>query len=75
MQAALAAYQGRGLDVTAFTQDSFDPASAFLFPITPHADEVRRIMTQTLDEIFLGTAVASEALPAANAQINALFTQ
>jgi multiple sugar transport system substrate-binding protein len=75
MQAVMAAYQGRGLDVTAFTQDSFNPASTFLFPITPRGDEVRRIMTQTLDEIFLGTAVATEALPAANAQINALFTQ
>lgn len=75
MEAALAAYQGRGLDVSAFTQDSFDPASTFLFPITPHADKVGEIMTQTLDEIFMGTAVAAEALPAANEQINALFTE
>ena len=75
MEAALAAYQGRGLDVSAFTQDSFDPASTFLFPITPYADEVGEIMTQTLDEIFLGTAVAAEALPAANEQINALFME
>ena len=75
MEAAMAAYQGRGLDVTAFTQDSFDPANTFLFPITPHADEVGEIMTQALDQVFLGTAVAAEVLPAANAQVNALFTK
>ena len=75
MQAALASYQGRGLDVTSFTQNSFDTDTIFLFPVTPHTDGVSAIMTQTLDEIFLGTAVAAEALPAANSQINALFME
>lgn len=75
MQASLAAYGGRGLDVTAFTQDGFNPATTFLFPVTPQADAVGNIMGQALDEIFLGTAVAAEALPAANEQINALFQE
>ncbi|WP_420631148.1 ABC transporter substrate-binding protein [Candidatus Leptofilum sp.] len=75
MQAALATYQGRGLDVSPFTENRFEANGTFLFPMTPHTEQIGEIMSRTLDEIFLGTAVAAEALPQANAQINALFAE
>ncbi|RME45936.1 MAG: sugar ABC transporter substrate-binding protein [Chloroflexi bacterium] len=70
---ALAAYQKRGLDVSAFTEQALEPNGTFLFPVTDHASEISSIMQETMQAIFLGQTSAAEALTQANAEVNALF--
>ncbi|MCS6827036.1 MAG: sugar ABC transporter substrate-binding protein [Caldilinea sp.] len=70
---AVAAYQARGIDVSAFTLQALEPGGTFLFPITDHASEITAIMSPVMQSIFLGQVDAATALPQANAQINALF--
>jgi multiple sugar transport system substrate-binding protein len=73
VDAALAAFEAKGLDVSAFTEEALDPEGTFLYPVTDHASEIVAIMTPVLDAIMLGQTTAAEALPEANAKINALF--
>jgi multiple sugar transport system substrate-binding protein len=75
VQAALKAWQSKGVDVSAFTAQALEPNGTFLFPITDHASEITSIMQQTLDSIFLGKVTAAEALPVANAKVNATFKE
>lgn len=72
---ALTAYEERGLDVSAFTEQALEPDGTFLFPVTDHASEVTSIMNETMDSIFLGQASAAEALLQADAQVDALFQE
>lgn len=73
VDAALAAYEEKGLDVTAFTDQALLEGGTFLFPITDHGAEVAAIMGPVMDSIMLGQVQAAEALQAANAEVNALF--
>ena len=73
VDAALAAYKEKGLDVTAFTDEASDPNVTFLFPIHDHASEISTIMTPVMDSIMLGEKKAADALREASQQINALF--
>ncbi len=73
VDAAVAAYKAKGLDVSAFTEQALDPKGTFLFPVTDHASEISNIMRPVMESIMLGQATAADVLPAANEQVNALF--
>lgn len=70
---ALAAYEARGLNVSAFTDQALEEGGTFLFPVTDNASEVTSIMTEIMQSIFLGEVEPAEALPAANEEVNGLF--
>jgi len=70
---ALAAYEERDLDVSAFTEQALEPDGTFLFPVTDNASEVSSIMMEVMDAIMLGNVTAAEALPEADAEVDALF--
>ena len=70
---ALAAYESRGLDVSAFTEQALEPGGTFLFPVTDNASEIADIMAETMDSIFLGEMEPADALPTANEEINSTF--
>jgi len=73
VDAALAAYEAKGLDVSAFTAQATEANGTFLFPVTDNASEVTAIMTPLMQSIMLGQATAADAIPAAADQVNALF--
>jgi multiple sugar transport system substrate-binding protein len=73
VDAALAAYEEKGLDVTAFTDQALLEGGTFLFPITDNGAEVTAIMTPVMDSIMLGQVEAAPALQEANQEVNALF--
>lgn len=62
-----------GVDVSAFVEQANEENGTFLFPITDFGGEITTIMNEAMDSIGLGQATAADALPAANAEINALF--
>lgn len=70
---ALAVYDERGLDVSAFTDQALEEGGTFLFPVTDNASEIADIMSEALDAIYLGQARAEDVLPDANARVNATF--
>ncbi|WP_420630246.1 ABC transporter substrate-binding protein [Candidatus Leptofilum sp.] len=70
---ALATYESRGLDVSAFTEQALDENGTFLFPVTDNASEISSIMTETVQSILLGDAEPADILPVANAEVNDLF--
>ncbi len=71
---AIAAYKAaKNLDVSAFNKEAADPNGTFLFPVAEHAPEVSAIVTPILQSVLLAQAKAKDVLPAANAQVNALF--
>lgn len=70
---ALAAYEAKGLDVSAFTLQATEADGTFLFPVTDNASEITAIMSPVMQSIMLGQAKAADALPAADAQVDALF--
>ncbi|MDI9636015.1 sugar ABC transporter substrate-binding protein [Anaerolineae bacterium CFX9] len=73
VEASLAARAERGIDVSAFTSQALDPNGTFIYPITDRGSEVAAIMGPIMDSIRLGEVTAAEALPMANAEVNALF--
>ncbi len=73
VEKAVAAYAAKGVDVSAFTVQALEPNGTFLFPVTDHAAEISSIMSPVMQSIMLGQAKAADALPAANAEVNALF--
>jgi multiple sugar transport system substrate-binding protein len=70
---ALAAYEAKGLDVSAFTTQASEPDGTFLFPVTDNAAEITNIMTPAMQAILLGQTDAQTALTQANQEVNALF--
>ena len=70
---ALAAYEARGLDVSAFTEQALEPNGTFLFPVTDNASEITDIMNEIMDSIWLGQAEPADVLPLANEEINGTF--
>ena len=73
VDAALIAFEEKGLDVTAFTEEALDADGTFLYPITDHASEIVAIMKPVMDSIMLGETTAAEALPEANEKVNTLL--
>ncbi|TNU76449.1 sugar ABC transporter substrate-binding protein [Miniimonas arenae] len=69
--AAKAAFEAKGIDVTPFLQHVED-GTTFLFPITDHAAEITGIMQPAVDAVFTGDA-EPDSLTSANDQVNALF--
>jgi len=70
---ALANFEERGLDVSAFTEQALEEGGTFLFPITDFASEIASIMENAVASIFLGQEPAETALTRANRDVNALF--
>ncbi|HVU09751.1 MAG TPA: sugar ABC transporter substrate-binding protein [Phototrophicaceae bacterium] len=71
---AVAAYQKKGLDVSAFTTIAADKDHTYLLPMTDHISEITNMLQPVLQNIFDGQVKAADALPQINDQINALFT-
>lgn len=70
---AIAAYKAKNLDVSPFTDQATEAGGTFLFPVTDNASEITSIMTPVMQGILLGQTKAADALPAANAEVNATF--
>jgi len=70
---ALAAYEAKGVDVSAFTLQATEEGGTFLFPVTDNASQISAIMAPTMESVMLGQAAAATVLPAANEEVNALF--
>ena len=70
---ALAAYEAKGLDVSAFTEQALEEGGTFLFPVTDNASEVTAIMSPAMESILLGQTDAESALTKAAADVNAVF--
>lgn len=68
---AVAAFEAKGVDVTAFTQH-VENGTAVLYPITDFKSDVNAIMTPVMEAIMSG-ATGTETLVDANASVNALF--
>jgi len=73
VDAALAAYGERSVDVSAFTLQATEPNGTFLFPVTDYASEIGPIMDAVMESIWLGQKPAADALKEGNDQVNALF--
>ena len=72
-EAAQAAFQEKGLDVSPYLEQAQQEGGTFLFPIADHASEYTSIMTAAMQSIALGEQPAEEALPDANEEVNDLF--
>ncbi|MGL4649244.1 MAG: extracellular solute-binding protein, partial [Caldilineaceae bacterium] len=70
---AVAAYEAKELDITAFTDQAVEEGGTFLFPVTDNAAEISAIMTPAMQSVMLGQGTAAEVLTDANEQVNALF--
>lgn len=68
---AIAAYNARGIDVTAFTKQVADKTT-FSFPITNYAADVAALMIPAMQNVYANGAPAS-TLTTTNDQINLLF--
>jgi multiple sugar transport system substrate-binding protein len=72
-EAALKAFQDKGLDVSPYLDQAQQEGGTFLFPIADHASEYTSIMTAAMQSIALGEKPAAEVLPDANKDVNDLF--
>ena len=70
---ALAAYKVKGLNVTAFTDESLTKGQTFLYPVVDNGVKVQEIMVAAFDKVFTYKATPKDAFTAANKQILALF--
>ncbi|MGD1816653.1 MAG: ABC transporter substrate-binding protein [Pleomorphochaeta sp.] len=70
---ALAAYEKKGIDVSAFTEIATTPGETFVYPIVKNGVKINEIMTQSFDSIFLGLTEAAPTLKEANQKILNLF--
>lgn len=69
---AIAAHQGNGVDVTAFTVH-VDEGTTFLFPITDSASQIEAIVGPAMQEILRGQADAAERLAQVAGEVNAVL--
>jgi multiple sugar transport system substrate-binding protein len=70
---ALAAHQGKGRDVSAFTDVAKAPGGTFFLPMTEHGNEINQIVQDAIQSSVLGQTDSATALKKANDQVNALF--
>lgn len=75
-KAAVAAYEKRGVDTTAFTQPVADKKdfTTFSFPITNYAADVYALMRPAMQDLYANDAPVS-GLDETNSQINVLLHQ
>ena len=71
--AAIAAFEARGLDVSPFT-DLVDEGYTVLFPVTTNGAEILSIMGPVMDAIYIGSEDVSR-LTDVNARINAILQE
>jgi multiple sugar transport system substrate-binding protein len=64
----------KGIDVSAFIDQANEKGGTFLFPITDFGGEIATIMSEAMDKINLGQDTAENVLPAANDEVNKLFS-
>ncbi|MDE0498688.1 MAG: sugar ABC transporter substrate-binding protein [Acidimicrobiaceae bacterium] len=69
---AIAAHEGNGVDVTAFTVH-VDEGTTFLFPITDSASQIEAIVGPAMQEILRGQADAAERLAQVAGEVNAVL--
>jgi len=69
--AAVAAFEAKGIDVSAFTTQ-VDDATTFLYAITDHRSDVSALVTPAMEAVMSGKKKAS-SLSGVNEQVNALF--
>ncbi|MDO4906036.1 MAG: sugar ABC transporter substrate-binding protein [Lautropia sp.] len=72
LEATMAAYKKKGIDVSAFTEVA-KPESSFPFPITDHGNEISAIAKAALDRVMRGQSDTAELMKKANTEINDLF--
>jgi multiple sugar transport system substrate-binding protein len=70
---ALAAFSGKGQDVTVFVDQAKAANGTFLLPISENSARVAEIVQGAMDAVWLGQKDAAGALGAANTEVNALF--
>ncbi|MDA3811867.1 MAG: sugar ABC transporter substrate-binding protein [Spirochaetaceae bacterium] len=70
---ALAKYESRNIDISAFIDAAMAEDETFMYPILQNGVKVSEIMTQTFDKIFLGLATPKDALTEANTKILGLY--
>jgi multiple sugar transport system substrate-binding protein len=63
----------QGVNVAAFSDLTKEEGATFLFPVTDFAAQINDIMVKAMDRIYLGEATAAEVIPAAAAEVNAVF--
>lgn len=73
VDAAIATYEEKGVDVKAFTDIAADENATFLFPITDYGADISSITAPIFDSIMLGDVTAADGLKQANDEVNALF--
>lgn len=72
-EAAQAAYEERGLDVSSYLDQAAEENGTFLFPIADNASEYTSIVQPALEEVAMGITPASEVAPDMNDEVNDLF--
>ncbi len=70
---ALAVYEQRGVDVTAYTDLAFEEDQTHLHPIVENATDIDAIMEDAFERIWLAPEDPATELRRANEEINALF--
>ncbi|MGP4013099.1 ABC transporter substrate-binding protein [Streptomyces sp. 4N124] len=75
-EAAIAAYEKKGIDVSAFTEPVADQKDfrTFSFPITNYAADVTALMTPAMEDIY-GNGKSVSTLDSTNDQINLVLSQ
>ncbi|QOV40650.1 sugar ABC transporter substrate-binding protein [Streptomyces ferrugineus] len=75
-EAAIAAYEKKGIDVTAFTEPVADKKDfrTFSYPITNYAADVTALMTPAMEDIY-GNGESVSSLDRTNDQINLILSQ
>jgi multiple sugar transport system substrate-binding protein len=63
----------QGVNVSAFSDLTKTEGATFLFPVTDYASQVGDIMGKAMETIYLGEGKAADIIPAAAAEVNALF--
>ncbi|MBC7724201.1 MAG: sugar ABC transporter substrate-binding protein [Burkholderiaceae bacterium] len=72
-EAAVAAFESRGLDVSPFT-DLVDDGYTVLFPVTTNGAEILSIMVPVLEAIYIGSEDVSR-MTEVNARINSILQE
>jgi len=70
---ALAAYKAKGVNVSAYTDESLTKGETFLYPVVDNGVKTQEILKKAFDAVFTYKATPKEAFTAANKQVLALF--
>lgn len=72
-EAAQAAYEERGIDVSPYLDQAAEEGGTFLFPIADRASEYVAIVLPALQEVAMGMAPAADIVPMMNDEVNDMF--